>query len=191
MKDQCRAGRILYYAVLASRESRKANLCEFVEQEELIEKWEGQAECSGTLALKQLSVEKYEKRLEDYAKILRSGEFLFDVRKSAYFSGTLMGILECEVGDETVEIAKRLTETQMQYQRQFDEFFSHNTVNTKAEGYICGYDPMNQIRLGDRILAKYFIAIHSNGVIIKLTGPVVVEMKEGSPNLTESYYTIV
>lgn len=180
----------LYRSVLASRESRRANLAEFVNQEELIERWEGQAECCGTLALKQLAPEKYEKRLIDYADLLRNGEYLFDVRKSAYFSGTLMRLLEREVGAEICEVEKKMNELQQMYRKEFDDFFAHPTVKTSAEGYICGYDPMNQIRLGDRILAKYFVTINCGGNPIQLKGPVVVDMKAGTPNLTEAYYTI-
>ena len=186
-----RAGKTaLYHSVVASRNNRKANLSEFVNQEELIERWEGQAECCGTLALKQLATKKYEKRLEDYAGLLRKGEFLFDVRRSAYFSGTLMRLLEREVGDEICEVEKKLIETKKMHQRKFDEFFAHNTVKTSAEGYICGYDPMNQVRFGDQIFAKYFVAINCGGNPIQILGPVVVDMKAGSPNLTEAYYTI-
>ena len=37
---------------------------------------------------------------------------------------------------------------------------------------------------------KYFIAINCGGTPIKISGPVVVDMKAGSSNSTEAYYTI-
>lgn len=98
----------IYHTIQASRELRRACIGDFVHQEELIEKWEGQAECSGTLALKQFAHEKYEKRLAAYAAILTNGDHLFDVRRNAYFSGTLMCILESEIKNEACEITKQL-----------------------------------------------------------------------------------
>ena len=178
----------IYHTILASRELRRARIGDFVHQEELIEKWEGQAECAGTLALKQLSYEKYEKRIADYATILKNGDNLFDIRKNAYFSGTLMRILECEIKEDMCEITRRLLEDKKARERRFDEFFSKDVVRIPAEGYICGYDPMNQLRMGNRLLATGFIMINIKDRAIHIPGPVVVELKADTPNLTTAYF---
>ena len=178
----------IYHTIQASRELRRVGIGDFVHQEELIEKWEGQAECSGTLALKQLSYEKYEKRLADYAAILTNGDHLFDIRRNACFSGTLMCILEFEIKNEASEITKQLIKDKKARKKRFDEFFAGDTVCIPAEGFICGYDPMNQIRMGDRLLATKLIMINVKGESIRIQGPVVVDLKSGTSNITTSYY---
>ena len=178
----------IYHAIQASRELRRSSIGDFVHQEELIEKWEGQAECSGTLALKQLAYEKYEKRLVDYAAILTNGDHLFDIRRNAYFSGTLMCILKSEIKNEACEIAQQLIEDKKARQKRFDDFFASDTVCVPAEGFICGYDPMNQIRMGDRLLATKLIMINVKGESIRIQGPVVVDLKVGTSNLTTAYH---
>ncbi len=178
----------IYQTILASRELRRASIGDFVHQEELIEKWEGQAEFAGTYALKQLAYEKYEKRISDYAAILTNGDNLFDIRRNAYFSGTLMCILKCEIENEACEITKHLMKDKRVRERRFDDFFASDIVRVPAEGFICGYDPMNQIRMGDRLLATKLIRININGESIHIPGPVVVELKADTSNLTTAYY---
>lgn len=68
------------------------------------------------------------------------------------------------------------------------KFFAEDRKFVEAKGYICGYDPMNQIRVGDRLLAFEFVAVNSDGEIASLRGPVVVEMEKGSPNMTKGYW---
>lgn len=178
----------IYHTVLASRELRRTRMEEFVHQEELIEQWEGLAECAGTLALKQLSHEKYEKRLSEYADKLRAGENIFNIRKNAYVSGTLMGILRREVEKEACDMGKRLAEDKRVREKQVEDFFKEETIRVPAEGFICGYDPMNQIRIGDNLLATGFIMLHVGGEQISIPGPVVIELKENTSNQTRAYY---
>ena len=179
---------VIYHMIRASRNLRRLNIGDFVRQEELIEKWEGQAECAGTLALKQLAYRKYEKRLADYAATLTNGDHLFDIRRNAYFSGTLMCILESEIPKEACETARRLAENKKVRKKRFDDFFANNTVRIPAEGFICGYDPMNQIRMGDRLLADGFVMIDVAGEQIHIPGPVVVDLQTDTPNLVTAYY---
>lgn len=178
----------IYHTIRASRELRRARIGDFVHQEELIEKWEGQAECSGTLALKQLSYEKYKQRLADYAAILANGDHLFDIRRNAYYSGTFMCLLESEVKNEACKMAKQLAADKRARQERFDAFFAGDTVRIPAEGFISGYDPMNQIRVGDKLLAANLIMIRVKGETIRIQGPVVVDLQADSPNLTIAYY---
>ena len=59
---------------------------------------------------------------------------------------------------------------------------------TEAIGRICGYDPMNQIRVGDKLLAKYFFLLQVGNKQETLTGETLVEMKEGSLFETVAYW---
>ncbi|MCR5767906.1 MAG: hypothetical protein K6G45_05385 [Lachnospiraceae bacterium] len=176
--------------VLASRTLRELKIGEIVHQEDLIEKFEGQAECSGLLALKQLSEEKFDRKIRDYAGILNEGTYLFDARRNGYFSGTLIKLLERENMGLQSEIKNKIESERTSKQQKFDTFFSGDTEYHEASGYICGYDPMNQIRLGDRLWAKHFMAINVNGEVTQMHEQCVVEMQEGSPNLTKGYWKL-
>lgn len=178
----------IYRAVQALRELRKERYGDFVCQEERIEKWEGQAECSGMLALRQLAPEKYIRKLHDYADILDRGDHLPDVRMNAYYSGTFMRLLEAGSKAAESETEKRLREDSEEKESRLREFFFSERERVPAEGYICGYDPMNQFRVGNRLLATGFMAICISGEQRKLSCPVVVEMEPGSPNRTVAFW---
>ena len=174
--------------VLASRALRELKIGDIVHQEDLIEKFEGQAECSGMLALKQLSEEKFIRKIHDYADILKEGRYLFDVRKNGYFSGTMIRLLEQECKERQSDIKNKLKNEQASKQQKFNTFFSDDTEYHEAVGFICGYDPMNQIRFGDKLWAKHFMAINVNSEIIQMQEQCVVEMQENSSNLTKGYW---
>ena len=174
--------------VLASRALRELKIGEIVHQEDLIEKFEGQAECSGMMALKQLSEEKFNRKIHDYAGILKEGRYLFDVRKNGYFSGTMIRLLEQECTDLKSGIKNKLETERASKQQKLASFFSDDTEYHEAVGFICGYDPMNQIRLGDKLWAKHFMAINVNGEIIQMHEQCVIEMQENSSNLTKGYW---
>ena len=174
--------------VLASRALRELRIGDIVHQEDLIEKFEGQAECSGMLALKQLSEEKFNRKIHDYAGILKEGRYLFDVRKNGYFSGTMIRLLEQECKERQSEIKNKLENEKASKQQKLDTFFSDDTEYHEAVGFICGYDPMNQIRFDDKLWAKHFMAINVNGEIIQMHEQCLVEMQENSSNLTKGYW---
>lgn len=178
----------LYRTILASRELRKKNIGDFIDQEYLIEKWEGMAESCGMLVLKQLNPPKFEKKLADYCDIVMRGNFLFDLRLNSYYTGTLMRFLKDQIGDGQSEISNKLAAKLDERNAAIKQFMSKDRVRTEAEGFICGYDPMNQFRLGDKILAKNYMFIMVKGEVRSIEGEVLVEMKPGSPNLTIAYW---
>lgn len=178
----------LYRTILASRELRRKQIGDFIEQEYLIEQWEGIAESCGMLALKQLAPDKYDKKVSDYCEIVRRGDYLFDVRLNAYYTGTLMRFLKDEIGDGQSEISTKLADKLDERNAAINRFMSAARVRTEADGFICGYDPMNQFRVGDRILAKNIMNIMVDGEVLSIKGEVLVEMKPGSPNLTVAYW---
>ena len=178
----------LYRTVLALRELRRKQIGDFIDQEYLIEQWEGMAESCGLLALKQLDPAKYAKKLADYCGIIKRGDFLFDVRRNAYYTGTLMRFLKDELGNGQSEISNKLANKLDEQNVAIRSFLLSDRTRIEAEGFICGYDPMNQFRVGDRILAKNMINIMVNGEVHAIKGEVLVEMKQGSPNLTIAYW---
>lgn len=178
----------LYHAVISGRELRKKQIGEFMDQELLIEKWEGVAESCKMLALKQLSQEKYEKVLKDYQDIVRRGDLLLDIRKNAYYTGTLMRLLGDEVAGKESSVNRKIADTLDNKKALIEKFMSGERTRTEAPGMICGYDPMNQIRLGDKLLAKHFLIIQVGEKQETLVGETLVEMKEGSLFETVAYW---
>ena len=178
----------LYQMIRASRELRSQRIGDLVHQEELVEQHEGMAEYAGCMALRQLDEDKFNKKIEGYAKILQEDNIqFFDIRRMGYYSGTLMRLLEREIGN-TNSMEKWIQNYKKFKEDKLEAFFKEETVYTAADGFICGYDPMNQIRVKDQILASRFIMISVNGEKKKIQGPVVLDMKPQKANEVSGYY---
>ena len=82
--------------------------------------------------------------------------------------------------------------------QKYHEFIDHNkqSVNTylankqykEYPATICGYDPMNMIRVDELILCHHFIFLRNESGCIKLDGPVLVKLKEDSNSEIVGYY---
>ena len=178
----------MYQMIMASRELRRQRIGDLVHQEELVEQLEGMAEYAGCMALRQLDEDKFNKKIEEYVKILKEDSLqFFDIRRMGYYSGTLMRILEQEIGS-TNSMQNWIEDYKKSKEDKFQAFFEKETVYIAADGFICGYDPMNQIRVKDQILASRFIMISVEGEMKKIDGPVVLDMKPRKANELNGYY---
>lgn len=92
-----------------------------------------------------------------------------------------------EIGNGQSDISSKLAARLDEQNAAITRFLSVDRVRIEADGFICGYDPMNQFRVGDRILAKNMINIMVGGEVRQIMGETLVEMKPGSPNLTVAY----
>lgn len=72
-------------------------------------------------------------------------------------------------------------------QKKFDEFFSSDPNEVSGDFRIIGYDPMNMIKLGNKILCTHFILLASQETSHFITGPVVAVLKDESINEVCSY----
>jgi hypothetical protein len=74
-------------------------------------------------------------------------------------------------------------------QRRFDDFFSLPAKKTALDAHICGYDPMNMIKIGNDILCQHFIMLQdrAGGEPLFIAGPVVVHLKDGSIDEVAAY----
>lgn len=80
--------------IISLRALRLKNYGEIIKYEFAIETVEGSAEYCGAKALRQISKEVYERRIENYKRILSKDiSKVFDIRRSCYFSGTLFLLL--------------------------------------------------------------------------------------------------
>lgn len=203
------------------RARRKEIIGDIIECEYLSETSEGIAEYVGTMALKQISIDKYNARMEKYINYLSTpNELLFDTRRISYFSGAVFLVASLEAGipffheisscnisvfeiissylktDDTVEIEdyKVIEEMAIQYAKKiktrFDDFFKENREYVHGEFQIIGYDPMNMIKLDNKILCSHFILlkdIKTNNPVF-LNGPIVVEIEPQVINIVKAYF---
>ena len=209
-----------FYSIRIRREGLIGEMskCEY-----LSETSEGIAEYVGTMALKQLSKEKYIERMKLYTDNLRKFSLLqLNIRRISYFSGPVFLVVAHDLGisfehplsnqDKTVFeiiannfnyidtedvqldidlIKQAINENIANKKDIIDKFMqSTNRVATKGSFYISGYDPMNMIKLDNKILCKTFISltdVNTNQGSIFL-GETLLEMKEGTVNKVECFY---
>lgn len=203
------------------RNMREKNIVDIIRCEYLSETAEGMAEYVGIMALKQISINKYNTRMKKYIGYLSTpSELLFDTRRISYFSGAVFLVASIEAGipffheigncdipvfeiissylkiDGTIEIEdyKIIEEMAIQYidrkRNKFDVFFKENREHVEGKFQIVGYDPMNMIKLDNKIYCNHFILLkdtNTNNQVF-LNGPVVVELEPETINKVIAYF---
>lgn len=172
----------------ACRALRRLQIGAFAAQEERVEQLEGQAECCFLLALAQLDADKYRKCLTEYQRLLREESAVFDVRRTSYYSGALLRLLESRPDQPLPVLAQRLQERQADTKRILRDFFRQKRRKHVVSACLCGYDPMNQLRMGDMLWAKRFVCLAIHGESVRIDGPVVLRMKPGSVREVAAYF---
>jgi len=187
---------------ISLRKARSYMIGDFITQEYKAETLEGMAEYAGLSALEQINKEKFNKRLTSHiSKLTEPGDLLFNPRLLAYYTGAVLchalKILNIdfyhELSNERTlfEILTTTAESSIlgfneyinKKREKFDNFIKNHSEVHQADTFIAGYDPMNMIRLDNRILCERFIIL--NGEYIQ--GPVMLILKEGSFNQIESF----
>lgn len=204
------------YKFMETREYRIRHIEEMALHEFYTETLEGMAEFAGSLALKQLSEDKFNERMQDYIDILNSEDgIFFDIRRMCYYSGTMLCMVLknldiCfyhKITDEKTALFYLVSKDIDIAGRQNREFFYKNNnicnaavnyINKKAKEFtnmecmnyktltgeftICGYDPMNMIRLGNKILFRHFVMLREEDKEEPefINGPVIAYLKENS-----------
>ena len=158
-------------------------------------------------------LEEYAKNLEIF------DDRFFNIRQMLYYSGALLCIQLSEAGVEfyheigatevplfdivamdtagekpalLVESSKirEYMDKNMQAKRsKFEVFLSQHHDEVQYESYICGYDPMNMIKMDDMLLCSHFVMLRNEKETEPkfLQGPVLVNLKSGSHNQVRSY----
>lgn len=219
-KDKAKKKRLLTQFV-SIRSRREAIIGDIIRCEYLSETAEGMAEYVGIMALKQISTEKYNARMEEYISYLSTeSELFFDTRRISYFSGAVLLVIVSEVGisfyhqigncnssvfeivsanfDKTatveIEDANLIEEMANKYferkRAKFEDFFNADREYVQGEFQIIGYDPMNMIKIDNRILCSHFIMLKDKrtSAQIFLNGPVVVELEPKTINKVITYF---
>jgi len=200
---------------IAMRKYRENLIGDIIKQEYYAETIEGMAEYVGSMALKQISYEKYSNRVRGFIENLKTlDNHFFDTRRLSYYAGAVFCILLSETGTSiqhkigetekpifslitessrakkpTINIniddlAEKIEKYTNDKKSKFDDFFKADNKMVEGNYFICGYDPMNMIKIDDRILCSRFVMLKSNDndepTFIK--GPVVVNLKRNSSN---------
>ncbi|MBR3705295.1 MAG: hypothetical protein IKM11_07410 [Oscillospiraceae bacterium] len=199
----------------AIRSGRMAKYPGMVREELKVETLEGAAEYAGMKALRMIAPEKFERKVQDYLRRLREeSEQQFDIRRISYFVGAVYFLcmerlgyaVRNEIGSELtayeqnpiapaaqVEIRPCLfIETAYaklveERQRTIDEHITAFAY-TECESMICGYDPMNMFRVGNRIYCKYFVFLKVGGEVQHFRRAIVLELKDCSQRDVKGYY---
>lgn len=207
------AGALARFAAI--RLGRMAKYPEMVREEMKAETLEGAAECAGMKALCMIAPEKFEQKMRDYLCRLRAeSEQQFDIRRISYFVGAVYFLcmerlgyaVRNEIGSELtvyeqnpiapaekvvirpcpfIETAyAKLVEDRRQI---IDEQIAASAY-TQCESMICGYDPMNMFRVGNRIYCKHIVFLKVGDKIQTHRRAIVLELKDGSERDINGYY---
>ncbi len=174
---------------------------------------EGVAEYIGLLALKSVNVEKFLVQTENHKSKLLDKSLLFDARRLSYYSGTIFCLTLNKFGYDICNdfSGRSLYEQNLIYsQRTADEMnfgwvkraFAENQARAKAkiqsflagaefvecEAEVCGYDPMNMLRLGDLVLCNHFILLQTERGTRLYDTPVVLKLKAESDREISGLY---
>ena len=63
-----------------------------------------------------------------------------------------------------------------------------NNHYTACPAVICGYDPMNMFRTGNLLYCSHFLFLQSDTETIRLDGPILAVLKDGTANEVLGYY---
>ncbi|MDO5734470.1 MAG: hypothetical protein Q4P08_05000 [Eubacteriales bacterium] len=200
----------LLLAFARLRQSRLLRFPAATKEEALVESLEGTAEFVGSSALQQLAPGDFDMLIASYlANLERLDRGLFDLRRKAYFSGTVLLHIANELGlefnpcpkDNDLTIFEMLfpdidaQEIDFEARAEISELFSDyqsdlaeeiqaiekKTKLRELDARICGYDPMNMERLGDDLICRNFVMIKSGDKQQFIEGAVVLKMKPKDP----------
>ena len=184
------------------RNARKRLIGDIISHEYRAETIEGMAEYAGLVSLRQINQKKYKMRLNDHiSKLINPNDLIYDTRRLAYYTGAILCLTlkllnvefyhELSVDRTLFEIINNdqngfITEYKNHMenkQNKINDFLKNHSEIIECNEYICGYDPMNMIRLENKILCYYFVI--AGDKFIK--GPVMLNIKHGTTNQIESY----
>ena len=199
----------------AIRAERMKKYPEMVREELKAETLEGAAEYAGMKALRMIAPEKFERKAQDYLRRLRAeNEQQFDIRRISYFVGAVyflcmehLGyVVRNEIDSELtvyeqnpvvpaaqVEIRPCLfIETAYaklieDRKRMIDEHIAAIAYK-ECESVICGYDPMNMFRVGNRIYCKHIVFLKVGDEVQMHRRAIVLELSDGSERDVKGYY---
>lgn len=180
----------LLAAFRAMKKQRAKSLGDYMEQELLAEHIEGRAEYAGCRALQAISHHKFEERIQRYLSALRTmDQAFFDIRRQAYFTGALYSLVSADCGERDplqTELEKYLQDRA----GRIEAFLNRKPVGREGKYQICGYDPMNMVKSGTKVLCTHFVVLQSEEEKLFLDGPVLLDQKVDGGRDVEKYWIL-
>lgn len=198
------------------RSERRTAHPDMLEQELKVETIEGMAEYVGLQALAHLNPAAFERSLTRSLQHLRAEDAqLFDLRRIGYFSGAVYFLTLERLGlpivndlhspltaydQNAIDAAKECVdvpscefvarEFSSLTKRQTDEIaqYTANAAYIACSASICGYDPMNMFRIGDKLFCRHFVFLNEDGHIVPLHTAVVLKLAPGSDSRIIGYW---
>lgn len=192
--------------LIALRTQREQLIGPIIYQEYLIETCEGMAEYVGLKALHQLSPTLYEEKIQTYLHLLEEpNDLLFQPRKMNYYTGSLIllaldeDLFKHQVGQENKTVfelikehslikkswtnpllASQLKSHQTRQLKEFENFRNQDLICYHGNYRICGYDPMNMMKLENQILCPHFICLKNQNTheFLMIEGPILLEVSD-------------
>lgn len=210
----CRTGEkeeLLRFAALRNERARR--FPHVTAEEWKTETIEGTAETVCLRALRVLDPARYAETRERYlAKLENELPLLFDARRLCYYTGTVLCLaleqlglpLRNEFTGATLYEQNRPTEVQSdnapeepalttlfrehtEKQQALIETRRHAHPFIPCAAVICGYDPMNMFRVGQRLYCSHFLFIRQGETTRRLDGPVLAQLAPGSDHHITGY----
>lgn len=200
----------------ALRARRLRDWPELVLQELRTETIEGMAEFVGLKALRSMHSGKFDAAVRRHMELLGAeGPGCFHLRRQAYSTGALyflclerLGRGVCNAFDSPLTTWEQNPVDTRDVPVTVQEFpwmeGAHAALCAERRaridavctgrpfvpcaGEICGYDPMNMFRLGDRIWCGHFVCLLVQGETRLYHGPLVLELQEGTDGTVKGYY---
>jgi len=148
---------------------------------------------------------------------------LFDIRRISYYIGTVFYITAVDSGvsiypdlgkcikstyemiacnftcketlhiQTSMEVKEKVQEHVKQKVKQLEDFMNRDHRCIIVDCTICGYDPMNMIKVNEYILCSHFIMLCDNQTNEQkfIKGPVLLEMKKDTMYQVISYYELM
>ncbi len=185
------------------------------QQELFAETIEGAAEYAGLCALRQLDEEKFHREAGIYAEKLKSrSEILLDPRRMTYFSGAVFLLCLAKLGIaikndfgsglslyEQNRITEKAEPSGAEYafiaplcaadfSAKAEKISAHIAAAHFVEcaARICGYDPMNMFRRGNKIYCSHFVFLDCGGETESIFAPTVLKLENGSDDRISGYW---
>ena len=210
----CRTGEkeeLLRFAALRNERARR--FPHITMEEWKTETIEGTAETVCLRALRVLDPTRYAETRERYlAKLENELPLLFDARRLCYYTGTVLCLaleqlglpLRNEFTGVTLYEQNRPTEVQADNAPEepaltalFTEYTEKQQALIEAHrrahpfipcaAAICGYDPMNMVRVGQQLYCSHFLFIRQGETTRRLDGPVLAQLAPGSDHHITGY----
>ena len=199
----------------AIRNQRLAVYPDMVHEELKVETLEGMAEYMGLKALACIDPEKFNGKIREYLAALRAEDKLqLDIRRISYYTGAVLYLclerlgypVHNDIGGEltvyeqnqipaaeSVAVAPSPVLAELcaavAEERERKIAGQMNAVPyTPCDGEICGYDPMNMFRAGNRIYCSHFVFLKCGGKMEMISRTVVLILKDGSDREITGYY---